>query len=574
MTPRHDQPGRVDKRSASTITTYERFSRSHHWLPTRPKAPPPPAASFAAACAAAIVRFWEIALAAGNLDPGREVVVLEAEAGDGGHTWQMLDALQQHMASSLCAGLRLRYIAATAVDADLLGRRLACRNHDGILETAAWRGGMPVGREGPLQLTGNPLVILAHRYFSGLTQDLFRRRRGHLFEGLLAQRHGGRLGYRWRGIHEADWLPTAWRGLLREDASPALFPSGALASLERLAELAGRRYLLLLADRDGAGLPRAWPDDRHLPVDLSRIAAHQAGLGAQVWEGWQAGGLKVQAILRDDGNPARPETLAAICAGLLSRLPDDHQHLAAIVRAARPQPLRVLALLRLSGFDPRVMQAGIDFLHDAATWDAALRRDWRAALVRVWSQHIAHAGHGDLGPRLADLAMDLGYWGLAKSVLRLESARRARPAACFMQLARCEEATGDSAAALARAEAARQLADTPVLRREAAALSQRLAARLRCIADLPWYRPEAASEGDLRAEPDLEQPGELILFHECWGRVGRAAVDLHGGTARFRLQEQNPDAEPLLRRLAQAAGMELVGWVERSETHHFHGSHP
>jgi hypothetical protein len=431
---------------------------------------------------------------------------------------------------------------------------------DLILEIAAWRGGYPVGGNGPIRLTGNPPVILAHRYFGGLAQDLFRRRRGQLFEGLLAQRSHGRLCYRWRGVKEADWLPSTWRQLLCADEAPALFPSGALACLERLAELAGRRYLLLLADRDGAARPRDWPSEQRLPLDFSRIAAHQSGLGAQVWEGWQAGGLKVQVILRDDGNPARPETLAAITAGLLSSLPDDHQHLSAIVRAARPQPLRVLALLRLSGFDPRVMQAGLDFLRDAATWDEALRRDWRTALVRVWSQHIANAGRGELGPRLADLAMDLGYWGLAKSVLRLESARRARPAACLIQLARCEEATGASTQALAYAETARRHADSPALRRESAALCERLAERLRRFAELSWYRPEAASEGDLRAEPEVEKPGELALFHECWGRVGSVAFSLEGGTARFCLQmkQDEPEVSRLLARLAQAVGASEV----------------
>ncbi|MBU1666750.1 MAG: hypothetical protein KKG92_15365 [Gammaproteobacteria bacterium] len=584
---------------------YERFSRSHHWLPTATQAaaPVPPGAAFARACAGAIVRYWEIGLAAGGIDPTREVVVLEPEAAGGQFTWQMLDALRERLADSLCAGLQMRYIACAAdsARADTLLRHLASRVREGVLDVAVWQSGRDCpesrGHGGPVDLSGNPPVILAQRYFGGLVQELFRRRRGHLFEGLLAQRaRGERLAYRWRGINAADWLPAAWRAVLApaDDAAPSLFPSGALRSLDHLARLAHRRYLLLAVDEDAAAapLPRAWPANRHLPIDFACLAAYQASLGAQVWNGRPGqDGLRVQAILRDDRNPARQGTLAAVVACLRESAPDDHLHLAAILRDgghALP-PARILALLRLSGFDPLVLEAGIDVLAaTAATWNEALKQTGRAALVRVWANHLSRAGQGPLGPRLADLAQALGYWGLAKSVLRMEAAMRAQPgvapasppasfddaaartqpAACLLQLARCEAETGATREALAHTEVALRGAPPAALARELTTLHDRLAASLRAWADLPWYRPELAQDGDIRIEPgSLEaapagEPAALLLLHECWGRLGTAEFRVADGSAWFRLQfdcdhGNEDDMAAVLRlfaRLARAAG--------------------
>ncbi len=556
---------------------YERFSRSHHWLPAggAEADQDPPCAAFALACARAITRYWEIGLAAGGIDPARAVVVLEPEAGNGLFTWRMLEALRESLADSLCAGLRMRYIACAAdgARAAALARRLAGQAREGVPETAVWRAGSdaPVTGDGPVDLSGNPPVILAHRYFGGLVQDLFRRRHGHLFEGLLAQRaRGERLGYRWRGIAAADWLPVAWREVLApgDDAAPILFPSGALRSLDRLARLARRRYFLLAVDQDGGPAPpRAWPANSRLPVDFACLAAYQASLGAQVWNGWRGvDGQRALAILRDDRNPARQETLTAVVACLRERAPDDHLHLAAILRAAAHalEPDRILALLRLSGFDPRVLEAGLDALgRDPAGWDAAPRQDARAALARVWANHLPRAGEGTLGPRLADLAMALGYWGLAKSVLRLEAASRARPAACLLRLARCEAETGATAQALAHAEEAARGAAEPELAREIAILRERLASRLRAWADLPWYRPELAVDGDLRVEPSTPgAPRALLLLHECWGKLGTLDFQVADGTVRFRLQRLGNPAEAadlatlprLLAPLARALG--------------------
>jgi hypothetical protein len=553
-----------------TSPRYERFSRSHHWLPIGTEVPPaPPGAAFARACAGAVTRYWEIGLATGGVDPAREVVVLEPEAGSGQFTWQMLEALRESLAVSLCAGLQMRYVACTGdrTRAEALARHLASRGRESGLETAVWRA----GREAPeadgvaLDLSGNPLVILAHRYFGGLVQDLFRRRRGHLFEGLLAQRARNQpLAYRWRGIAAADWLPTAWRTLLEgDDASPPiLFPSGALYRLDQLAQLAQRRYLLLAVDRDAADapLPRSWPENRRLPVDFARLAAHQSKLGAQVWNGWRGEeGARALVILRDDANPARRETLAAVVASLREQAPDDHLHLAAILRAAAPalEPDRILALLRLSGFEPQVLEAGIERLIGAApTWDEALREAWRNALSRVWALHLPHAGQGTLGPHLADLAMALGYWGLAKSVLRLEAALRSPPADCLFRLAQCELETGDEAAALAHAEQSLGLAATAACRD----LRDRLLARRRTGDVLPWPRGELAPEGDLRLLST--RAGEWEVRHECWGLLATAVCRLEADAARFQLCWRSPQALPedragtvrLLTRAARAAG--------------------
>ncbi len=569
------------------FAAYERFSRSHHWLPgaAQGERSEPPSAAFARACAGAVVRYWEIGLAAGAVDPAREVVVLEPDAGCGHFTWLMLAALRESLADSLCAGLQVRYVACVAeaghaARVRLEALRLATPSPELVVETALWRqgGDGPRARGGALDFSGNPPAILAYRYFGGLVQDLFRRRRGHLFEGLLAQRpRGERLAYRWRGIAEADWLSAGWRDMLApgDGAAPRLFPSGALRSLDRIARLARQRYLLLAVERDGAGAaPRAWPADSRFPVDLACLADYQAGLGAQVWNGWRGSdGLRALAVLRDDANPARRETLDAVVAGLRERAPDDHLHLAAILRAAAHalEPARVLALLRLSGFDPGVLEAGLEVLErDPAAWDEPTRRDARAALARVWANHLPRAGQGGLGPRLAELAVALDYWGLAKSILRMEVASRDAPAPCLLRLAACEAETGESAEALAHAEEAIRRAPAAAATRawldEAAALRDRLAARLRAWADLPWYRPESARDGDLRIEPAApERPGTLLVLHECRGRLGTLDFQVVDGEARFRLCRAAAPAEPadldaLARLLAHVA---LAGGAHR-----------
>lgn len=572
---------------ATHFAHYERFSRSHHWLPgAGPEMPPDlPSAAFSHACARAVTRYWEIGLAAGSIDPAREVVVLEPDAGGGHFTWLMLAALRESLADSLCAGLQMRYIACVpdGARADALARRLAGLAREITLETAVWRtgGDGPCSRlhGGDLDLSGNPPAILAHHYFGGLVQDLFRRRRGRLFEGLLDQRaRSAPLAYRWRGIEAADWLPAAWRELLApmDGAAPVLFPSGALRSLDRLAHLARRRFLLLAVDWDGDGAPppRVWPANRRLPVDFACLGAYQAGQGAQVWSGWRgAERLRTLAVLRDDANPARRETLNAVVSGLREAAPDDHLHLAAILRAAAHvlEPARILALVRLSGFDPGVLEAGLDALErDPAGWDEPTRQDARAALTRVWANHLPRAGQGDLGPRLAELAMALGYWGLAKSVLRMETASRARAAHCLFRLAACEAETGETREALAHVEEALRGLGEGAATDAARALRDRLAGRLRAWADLPWYHPERAREGDLRIEPTAGGPGALTLVHECWGRLGTLDARIADRVANFHLHLAPEHGEALdpsaLTRLlaASARGLGATGMTIES----------
>lgn len=318
-----------------------------------------PGAAFIAAWAGAISRFWELGLAAGRIDPAREVVVLEADAGDGQLAWRLHEALGEQMGRTLAAGLHIRQFACAPTAA----RAAALREHLGWrgMEALHWPGG------GMPEVAGNPLVILACRYFAG---------------------RGG-------------------------------------AALEPLSLLARGRYLLLAAEPEAA-LPPPEP-------------------GALAWRGRAgAGDLASAAYLRDQPEPAREETLAAIVAGLEGHQPRDHRALARLLRAARPlEPAAVLTALRLSGFDPRVLVAGLDALEErpAPTQDP-LRLAWREALARVWQRQMPRAGRDDLGPRLARLAMAWGHWDLAAAIWRLEAASRSRPGGCLRQLERCRRHAG------------------------------------------------------------------------------------------------------------------------------------
>lgn len=536
------------------IPGFERFSRSHHWLAgAGPAGTAPPAMAFVGACARAVVRYWEIGLAAGSVDAAAEVLVLEPDAGSGRFTWMMHAALEEALADSLAAGLQVRYLACSGDRArgERLARHLAHSDGGIHLESVLWRPGEPApaatdAADAP-DFAANPVTVLAHGYFGGLVQDLFRHRRGRLFEGLLAQRPRDEpLCYRWRGIDAAGWLPAPWRALLEGPGgdAPRLFPSGALHSLDRLARLCRDRYLLLAVERDAgvAPPPRHWPANRRLPVDLACLADYQARQGAQAWQGWHGeDGTRVLALLRDAANPARRETLDVVTAGLRDAAPDDHRHLAALLRAAAHalEPARVLAVTRLSGFDPAVLAAGMDALERAPLpWDAAARRDALGVLARVWAHHLPSAGRGDLGPRLARLAAALELWGLAKSVARMEAASRERAGDCLLILARCEAETGETHTALANAQAALAQGGGEPARR----LRDRLAARVRAWADLSWYRPEAAVAGELRIEPDAEPPG-LRILHESRGLLARADFRVGSGIAHFRLDPVGDGAD-------------------------------
>ena len=494
------------------------------------------------AWAEAILRFWEAGIAAGSVDPAKPLYLFDPAPGEGQLAWLLLRALQQALGGST---LQPCYVACgtDAAQLDHLTSHpyLAEYVESGWFDTALWDA---CGSDAPtlraqniaLLRTDNPVAILSLQWFGTLAADLYAVHEGEIMEGWVVPATRPEtpetpqaffLDYDWRPADEAALVHAPQSRLLahcntRFTSAALLLPTAACEATDAFARLSGGRYLLLSADfgchteqqlRLGACLPpAAWPrEGAALPVNHHALSHHQQQQGARTWNRQlQDDGMVVHAAWRDDSLAAAStadDMFDTLVAPLLRTHPDDLAALSACINGAPA----TLALLRLSGHDPRILKTGMQaMLEHACMLDATARREWQSDLWHTWNNYLPTADGDSFFFHTGMLAVETGDWELAKTCFRTGLALYGNDATVLHHLAYCEAATGGSAEAMPMLAHALAIDPGHV---QCLPLHTQLVERLQRWENTDWYHADIASSDELCIEP-LGPEHAASLFYQ------------------------------------------------------------
>lgn len=439
-----------------------------------------------------------------SLCPDQPVHLVELGGGSGRFGYLFLKSLLRLLAHSPLRDLPIRYVLTdfTKRNVDFYAGHPGLRPfvEAGQLDFALFDAEQPAALTlhrsgqvlGPATLL-NPLVVLANYVFDGIPQDAFHIQDGRLYEslvtltspqaepdlddpGMLARLQ---VAYQYRPVSPEYYDDPACNQLLRAyaqrpGASALLFPCAALGCLHSLAQLSGGRLLLLAGDKGHLGeaalLPHREPGlTRHgsisVMVNYHAIGEYVRQQGGQVLSTPHLhASLNVSAFLLGPNPHDHRETRHAYRESIATFGPDDFFHTKKALEGhftelTLPQSL---ALLRLSGWDPRFLRGCMPALaHYLPATTEPWRQELRRALHAVWDAYYHIGEDWDLPFHLGMLllAMDcaqeaLGYFQHSLTLYGPDPGT-------LHHLALCHERIGESEAARACREQARKLVPTP-----------------------------------------------------------------------------------------------------------------
>lgn len=485
------------------------------------------APALARAWAGAILTYWRAGLEHGAIDPALPLYLIDLAPGHGQLAWMMLACLRDGLAD---AGLALHpcYLlnskAGAAAGPHLHPYFSADLAHGRIdsVSLDADSGQLRLAHRGEvLEQTGNLLVILSQAYFQQLPSELFAVHYGDVLAGRAESGEEGALVY--------DWVPLAIDGgrhqlsgaaslLLRHYvarcASAALaLPLAACAVLDALDWLSAGRSLLLAVEqgccddqavRLGALTPPAtWRAGDAAPaLNLHAIGLHRQDRGAWTWhQQIDEGGLVLYASCTDAAKMIDERTASAIIAAVAHAHPDDQRKLIAMLDHpdAQCDAAGLLAVLRLCGYNPQVLRAGVRTLIERPPALAEqARRSWRNALSAAWRHYLPGLEVDEFCQSAGLLAAQMGDWGQAKVCFATGLALYGDNATGLYLLACCEAASGAAATAEGLIERALALdaAHPPSI-----AFAADLAGRRQRRDSNRYFSPHVASADGLCLEP-------------------------------------------------------------------------
>lgn len=439
---------------------------------------------FARAMARVVLGFLRDASAAGALDAGAPVDVLELAAGSGQFAFSFLRALRELKdAVPGLAPLRVRYVmtdlARSNVEAWRAHPSLRPFVDEGRLDFA--RFDLEQDAEVRLLESGqalgspNPLVVLANYAFDSTRQDCFQVHGHAIAQSLVTATVAGegaadlsdpavleRIRLRFEAAPMAaayygDTLANRVLDAYRKglDDTTFLFPVGAIDCVRRLLALSAGRMFLLCGDKgaaheqqlEGRGDPIMTLHGScfSFVVNLNAIGHYfEEGGGVALHAARPATGFQVSAFLAGFGAGTLAETRHAFEAEV------DHfgpvpffTLMKSVMRDMPAPPLDVLlALLELCEEDPEVLYAYGDVLRaHARTASAAQRQELRRALGRAWDGF--YPLHKDLPFELARISVALSEHEDARAYCR-ESLRLFGPThGTLLVLAYCHALLGE-----------------------------------------------------------------------------------------------------------------------------------
>ena len=415
--------------------------------------------------AALIVRHWREAIRSGEFEPGHPFDVLDLCPGSG-HSGTMLSAaISRRIAGMDAICFRYLPICPPSQPIELTHRQDAFAKAE--LCCLLWDVADP---ESEPYLLGqsetyrprNPVVLLANDAWAQLPQQLYAAHYGKLMRARLAvivaddsQKSNEEL---WTGAEADEWgsdlAPMLHRYLQEFNSSPIVFPSTAIAVIDRIVGLSGGRALLIsLGDGHSrelklrlasfADVIAAYRETGRLPVNFQLIAECMRARGGEVVDVAMSSGEILQLLLVSQSSTR--ERVQAISRCIEPALFAASHHLVEACRSlgASVSLATRLNLLQMSRHDPKVFAAeDRQILQALSKGDDADRDAWRFALEKVWENHRMYPADHGLHRRIAAVAMHCSHWGFARSVLQHSMQVCGINAEDLSNLAWCEVRTG------------------------------------------------------------------------------------------------------------------------------------
>ena len=451
---------------------------------------------------ARVVLGWLRDAAAGQLDPGQPVHIVELGCGSGRFGYLFLHRLLDLVRRTPLRDVRIRYVFTDFTESNLA----ALRDHpslrpfleQGLVDFALYDAGadleIRLERSGEAltpQTLRNPLVVLANYVFDGIPQDAFTVRGGRLFEtlvtasapetapGLTDPNDPALLPYLrldWEEIpataspYGNPALDRILEGYLASDpitdGTTLLFPVAALRCAGNLARLSGGRLLLLSGDKGysreeqlaGRGRP-----ELAVHGSFSLMVNHHA-LGQ--WFLGEGGGFLrtthlhssldiVAGLLGCEGGAQGVETALAFDEAIERMGPDDFFQLKKIMddRSASLSLEQLLAWLRLSGWDANILLRCFPALmKHAGSAPDLLRHEIYLAVHEVWRLYFPIGEARDLAFHLGVLLCEIGCFDDALELFRASRKLYGPNPATDFNIALCHFNRGDLEAARTAAE--------------------------------------------------------------------------------------------------------------------------
>lgn len=440
-------------------------------------------------------------------DPTEPIHVVELGAGPGRFGYHLLTALLDRRHHSRLRDVPIRYVltdlAEANVDFWLAHPHFAPLLDAGLLDVARFDAVADDALE--LRVSGtvlgagslaNPAAVVANYLFDSIPQDAFRVVDGDLVALHVAATSSQaepdlddpelmariELSYEPAPL-DIDSLGPGAAAVLDGyrrlgDTGPLLFPTAALRCLDRLADVCGRRMLLLSGDKgfaDGEELRAA--DDPEvvahgpafsLTVDFGAIGAwfeQQGGCRLQVG---RPSRLHVSAGLLGFDDAAAIETVGAYRRSIIEQDPIDF--FTTVLDRDEPETEidRVLALVRLAGGDADALLRHLPALTGRMDELEPTERAELARVLRlVWDRSFPIGEDVDLPYFLSRAFFELGDLPSAIEMLHHSIEIYGPTGWTLYNLAQCLLAAGDPAGADAAAAGAEAFAETAA---EAAAL--------------------------------------------------------------------------------------------------------
>src|ERR1051326_9034389 len=283
----------------------------------------------------------------------------------------------------------------------------------GVLEFEVFQA----GQERPLK-TAAPLVVIANYVFDSLPQDAFSIESGALHEVLVTTSSAAkgeihslqdlRFSYQNSAIAPQRYKDDLWIGILEQyrsrlSTATILFPASGLQAVQQLSGSSDGRMLLLVADKgiaheeDLALAPRTPLLDFHAGsrcfsqlVNFDAIGKYFCGKGGQaLLPPKHFSSLNLCAFIQRTPGEEFPATHNAYKQAISAFGPDDLFALMSWLNAyleeiSLPQ---VLALLRLTRWDPVVLSRLFPVIAKHARNANAERSDLRDAVLSTWENH-------------------------------------------------------------------------------------------------------------------------------------------------------------------------------------------
>ncbi|HYH95657.1 tetratricopeptide repeat protein [Hyalangium sp.] len=398
------------------------------------------------------------------LDPSEPVTIMELGAGSGRFAYLFLKALTEMLQQSPMGDVKFRYVMTDFTETNLRFWRghpsLRPFVERGVLDFALFdaevdeeirliEAGVTI-RAGSLK---NPLGVIANYVFDGIRQDAFSFRGGELYECLIslstaqpvadledpALIKSVSVSYTHKAAPAAYYEEQEFNEILRNYAQSLeqvtiLFPHAAIHCIRRLAALSGGRLLVLSADygeTQKAAQERREPwmsthGSFSMAVNYHAIAEYVLHRnGAVLKTAHRHAYLAVAAFLLGGPAARHPETRLAYELAVGRGGPDDlfslWSGLQGGVEKLGIEP--VLSLIRLSRWDPRILQGVLPALwNQEEGTSAAMREEVLRMVMRVWEHYYPIGEKRDLAFELAMLVYAYGGYtealGLFQDSLR------------------------------------------------------------------------------------------------------------------------------------------------------------